>query len=355
VNYRSSGGSASRRTTRRFTAVVVAMIGIPVAVGLAGPATVAAASPALTSVTIAQGTSSVIWSPIYVAEANGYFKKNGLNVTTQVTGSTTAVSAVLSGSAAAAATGMADSFASATQGKPIVAFASSAVLDSDDIVVTKAFAKKTGLTVKSSLAKKVKALKGATIGISQPGASTQQVIEWLLPQYGLTSKDVSFVAVGSATTALGAMEHGEIDALILDPPGPQDVLQQGIAVPWIRTSQGEIKPGYWVGLLTSSSYISSHRSVVAGLAKSMQEALNFIHAHPQQAKAIVQKSFPSIAPSTFASVWTAVYPAFPKTIVVTKTQVANVKSFMKVTGTPPPTQSFSQLASAAISQQASGS
>jgi NitT/TauT family transport system substrate-binding protein len=353
VNIRSSRTSAR---PRRAAGVSIAVLALALSgtFGVSAMAASAAAAAPLTNVTIAQGTSSVIWSPIYVAAANGYFAKNGLNVTTQVTGSTTAVSAVLSGSAAAAATGMADSFASATQGKPIVAFASSAVLDSDDIVVTKAFAKKTGLTSNSTLAKKVKALKGATIGISQPGASTQQVIEWLLPQYGLTSKDVSFVAVGSATTALAAMEHGEIDALILDPPGPQDVLEKGIAVPWIKTSQGEIKPGYWVGLLTSSSYISSHRSVVVGLAKSMQSALNFIHAHPQQAKAIVQKSFPSIAPGTFNAVWAAVYPAFPKTIVVTKDQVSGVKSFMKSTGTAPPTQPFGQLASSTISQQASG-
>lgn len=183
------------------------------------------AGQGLTNVTIAQATASLLFAPIYVAQDRRLFRKNGLNVKVVIAGgASTALDAVVSNSAQFAACGLSDVVLLASKGKFVQAFASLVTGNPDDIVVTKQFAASKKLTTASPLAAKVHALSGATIGVVEAGTVPQQIVQWLLPQYGVNSSAVKFVALHDPATALAAMQHNRVDGIAFPPPGPQSAI-----------------------------------------------------------------------------------------------------------------------------------
>jgi len=55
--------------------------------------------------------------------------------------------------------------------------------------------------------------KGMKIGVTAPGSSTNMLMNFVLAQAGLTPQDASFIGVGSAASAVAAIQKGEIDAI----------------------------------------------------------------------------------------------------------------------------------------------
>lgn len=78
------------------------------------------------------------------------------------------------------------------------------------------------LAVRSSKADSIKSvadLKGKKIGISAPGASTQNFVAQLLQRAGVSWKDASYISIGTGASAVAAIRTGtELDAIVnLDP------------------------------------------------------------------------------------------------------------------------------------------
>ena len=55
--------------------------------------------------------------------------------------------------------------------------------------------------------------KGMKIGVTAPGSSTNMLMNFVLAKAGLTPQDASFIGVGSAASAVAAIQKGEIDAI----------------------------------------------------------------------------------------------------------------------------------------------
>jgi NitT/TauT family transport system substrate-binding protein len=78
------------------------------------------------------------------------------------------------------------------------------------------------LVVRKSLADKIKTiadLKGKKIGVSAPGASTQNFVAGLMERNGVSWKDAGYISIGTGPSAVAAMKSGsDLDALVnLDP------------------------------------------------------------------------------------------------------------------------------------------
>src|SRR5207244_2199057 len=56
-------------------------------------------------------------------------------------------------------------------------------------------------------------LKGAKIGVTAPGSSTNMIVWYLMAKAGLEPDDASFVGVGATSSAIAAIQRGEIDAI----------------------------------------------------------------------------------------------------------------------------------------------
>src|SRR5206468_10936479 len=61
-------------------------------------------------------------------------------------------------------------------------------------------------------------LKGHVAGVTTAGSSSQMLLTYILQRNGLAGDAVSVTAIGSAATAIAALEHGKVDVgMVADP------------------------------------------------------------------------------------------------------------------------------------------
>lgn len=305
--------------------------------------------PRYGTIAMAIPTGVLIWAPVLLAQAEGYFAKEGVSVAlTETNGAPIAISAVLSGSAQVAGGALSDAFSAAVQGKPLVAFASVVTRNGDDIVATKAFASKVGLTSSSPIAEKVKALKGATLGIVSTGDITQEYFDWLLRKYGVNPSGETFVPFPTPAAALGALAHNEVDALVYPAPVPNTAIAAGSAIMWVNTAEGEVSPPYWVGLMTTPTFIKTHSAAIRAVARAVEAALVMIKTHPAQAESAVRPYFASLTSSQFAASWNVAVHTYATSAAITAAQVTGVEGYVRSLGIEVPNLPVSSLADTSL-------
>ena len=82
-------------------------------------------------------------------------------------------------------------------------------------------AKSKGVTESMPLADKIKALKGLTVGVTNPGALTAHLAAFVIRKAGYNpQQDVNIVPIGSGPTWLAALENRKVDVALTAPPVP---------------------------------------------------------------------------------------------------------------------------------------
>jgi NitT/TauT family transport system substrate-binding protein len=134
---------------------------------------------------------------------------------------------------------------------------------------------------------RVEDLKGATVGVSAPGSGTHFFANHILVRHGLSPNDVAIQAIGSASTAVAAMEAGQVDAAVLLEPTVSHLEQRVGPLRLLvdtRTRQGAEElfggnayPG--MVLYARSGWIDGHKETARKLARAMIRTLHWIHEH----------------------------------------------------------------------------
>lgn len=251
---------------------------------------------ALTTVTVCEAGKSLAFFPEYIAEQEGYFKAQGLNVpaATQVPTGTKAAAAIESGSCTIANGVILDAFTLEKHDSSVRVIGSLLNAYAVDIIVSKKFEKETGVSASSSLADKIKILKGKTIGITGPNTGTAGLLTYLFKLEGMSpTKDATPVSLGANNTAaLAALQSGRVDALSFFSPLGQAVEAKGIGDILISPMRGDIPQlqGEVQGIFyTKQSVIDSQPQVVAGYIRAISQAETFFHNNPAQAKLLLTK------------------------------------------------------------------
>ena len=251
-----------------------------------------AANP--TVLKVCQINKSINFFPFYIAQQKGYFKAQGLSIPNppllQV--GSKVVQGVESGQYDIGNGVITDAFNWSTSN------ASARILGSImngyivDIVVSKAFETATGVLPQSSLADKVKALQGKTIGITGPGSGTQALLTYLFRLEGMNAaKDATQVSLGSNNTAaLGALKTGRVDALSFFSPIGQAAEAQGIGDILISPVRGDI-PGLKGDVhgvfYTKQSTIDTKPQAIAAYIRAINQAEVFIQNNPAETKVLL--------------------------------------------------------------------
>ena len=189
--------------------------------------------PEKKKLTIAVGGKSLFYYlPLTIAERNGYFKDEGLEVEIpDFAGGAKALQAMVGGSADMVSGAFEHTINMQAKKQPIRAVVLQANYSSIVLVMPKD---------KAAKYKSGKDLKGLKIGVTAPGSSTNMFVNNLLAKDGLKPNEVSIVGVGAASGAVAAMEKGEIDAVSnLDPVITQlESTGKFVAVADSRTEKG---------------------------------------------------------------------------------------------------------------------
>lgn len=167
-------------------------------------------------------TSSSEYLPLRVADAEGYFAKEGLTVTLKTTRAEP-------GAAEALAQGQAD--LAATSLDAILRFGPRSPQQAPRIVLGLTAAPPVALVVADSqkdIVRSVEDLPGTRVGVSAPGGSEQAWFAWVLARAGVSSANVALVSRGDRGLphAIGA---GEVQAALVREPVASRLLTTGQA------------------------------------------------------------------------------------------------------------------------------
>lgn len=279
---------------KRFMQSVVALLaGAALALGAAAQA------PEKKKITIAVGGKSLFYYlPLTVAERQGYFKDEGLEVEIpNFAGGSRALQALVGGSADMVSGAYEHTINMVAKKQPIKAVVLQAKYSSMVLMMPKERAAKY---------RGGRDLKGLKIGVTAPGSSTNMFVNNLLVKDGLKPTDVSIVGVGTGSGAVAAMEKGEIDALVnLDPVITQlESTGKFASVVDTRTEKGmdEVYGGdYHASVIyIQEEYIRKNPNTVQAVVNAMVRANRWIaKATPQQIVDLMPDEYKAGNPSLY--------------------------------------------------------
>jgi NitT/TauT family transport system substrate-binding protein len=134
--------------------------------------------------------------------------------------------------------------------------------------------------------KSVKDLVGKKVGVTAPGATADFFLKYILKRNGIDSASVPVIGIGVTTTAVAAMEQGEVDAAVMVDPAVT-VLQRAHADLSIlidtrsqKDTQAVFSGDYPGGALYSTTaWIAKHDKEAQALTDAIVNTLKWIHSH----------------------------------------------------------------------------
>src|SRR5215475_5772371 len=178
------------------------------------------------------GAPALYYLPLALTDRLGYFKEQGLNVEiNDFKGGSQSLTALVGGSADVVTGAYEHTLRMQAKGQDIVS------------VIELGRYPGIALAVRKDRADKIKTvadLKGAKIGVTAPGSSTNMIVWYLMAKAGLKPDDASFVGVGATASAVAAIQKGEIDALSNVDPAISKLQSTGdvVVLAETRTTQG---------------------------------------------------------------------------------------------------------------------
>jgi NitT/TauT family transport system substrate-binding protein len=227
------------------------------------------------------GASALYYLPLALTDRLGFFKAQGLNVEiNDFKGGSQSLAALVGGSVDFVTGAYEHTLRMQAKGQ--------------DIVAVVELGRYPGITlaVKKDRMDKIKSLadlKGAKIGVTAPGSSTNMVAQFLMIKHGLKPDDASFVGVGAGASAVAAIEKGEIDVISNVDPVIAKLASSGAVVVLAdtRTTAGsdEVFGGTMsaaVGYLRRD-FLEKHPNTVQALVNAFYRTLRWIEtASPEQ-------------------------------------------------------------------------
>lgn len=254
---------------------------------LALAATVAFAGSAFAEpVRISVGSYNLNNLPFPVAAGLGLYEKEGLEVTVEnfASGGSKTLQALVAGSTDIAVGFYDHTIQMQSQNKAVVGFVQ--------------LARNSGLVLaggknSSFDPTKPETIKGAKIGITAPGSSSDFFVRYYLQRNNLSADDISLIGVGSGAAAVAALEQGKVDLLVNYDPAATFIEAKGVGKILIdaRSDEGakEIYGGIYPTsvLYATQSYIDGNPDTIQKVTNATVKALAWMNTH--SAEEIVEK------------------------------------------------------------------
>ncbi|QPB22195.1 ABC transporter substrate-binding protein [Rhizobium sp. 007] len=254
---------------------------------LALAATVAFAGSAFAEpVRISVGSYNLNNLPFPVAAGLGLYEKEGLEVTVEnfASGGSKTLQALVAGSTDIAVGFYDHTIQMQSQNKAVVGFVQ--------------LARNSGLVLaggknSSFDPTKPETIKGAKVGITAPGSSSDFFVRYYLQRNNLSADDISLIGVGSGAAAVAALEQGKVDLLVNYDPAATFIEAKGVGKILIdaRSDEGakEIYGGIYPTsvLYATQAYIDENPETIQKVTNATVKALAWMNTH--SAEEIVEK------------------------------------------------------------------
>jgi len=228
--------------------------------------------------------------PLTIAERNGYFKDEGLDVEIlDFPGGARALQALIGGSVDVVSGAYEHTITQQAKGQNIEAL----MLQGKYAGIVLGMSKE-----KAAAYKGPADLKGMKIGVTAPGSSTNMFVNILLAKAGLKPDAAAYVGVGAAAGAIAIMKKGEIDAMSNLDPVISMLEADGTIVPVVdtRTAKGmsEVYGGAYAAgsIYVPVEFAKKNPNTSQAIVNAMMRALRFIQTStPDQIVDAVPKEY----------------------------------------------------------------
>lgn len=279
-----------------------------------------------TEVVFAIPALTLTFSSHYVAEDGGFFKKEGLKVTTRNLVGVASTNAVIAGSAEFSMSTGPVLLRAAAQGQKLLAIANLVDRPLVEMVLRKDVAERLGITRELPLAERAKRLKGTTIAIQGVGSIIHAWERYVVAKGGLdVEKDVR-IAPMDPPAMLPALESKAIDGYVTSLPFTTLAVGKGQAMMLATavTDAPELLPFGYGLLYTRAEVCQVKRELCQRMARAYIGAAKMIQEKPDEIyETILKKRFPKMDPALLKSAWDVVQKAHAKDIRVTLPQLEN--------------------------------
>jgi NitT/TauT family transport system substrate-binding protein len=243
------------------------------------------------SVKIALPVASLESLPIYIAQANGLFKKHDVDVDVITSrGGGEAMKAFISGDVQIVGTGF-----------PEVGLMRARNVDVDLFFAQTSRVPFAMIGRKDLELKSVADLKGKTIAVTSPGSLTANLARYFVKEAGLDpDKDVSLVSVGGGGEILGALKSGKADAAMLFEPFVTVGIQQGFATMLVDVPE-KLDAFSSSPLSASKAFIEKSGKDARGVFDALAEALAYLHSNRAGTLDIAKQTFANADPNVLSA------------------------------------------------------
>ena len=238
------------------------------------------------------GQNQMVYLPTTLAQELGFYREEGIDAELQdFAGGAKALQAAVGGSADVVSGFYDHTIQMAAEGREYVAFVT--MLRFPGLVLVTSPQSAGSLTT-------IAALKGRIAGVTTAGSSSQMLLTYMLQRSGLAADAVSITAIGSAATAIAALEHGKVDVGMVADPAFTLVHRRNPGVRVLadlRTAEGVNAalgtPAYPASVLyAKGDWIRANRDTTQRLARAITRTLAWMQTHtPQEIADRTPKTF----------------------------------------------------------------
>jgi NitT/TauT family transport system substrate-binding protein len=282
----------------------------------------------------------------YVAEDEGFWTQQGLDVKVLMIAGVGSTNAVIAGSVDFAfASGPTITRANA-RGQKLVALATTINQSDEDIIIRKEIADAAHFDPNAPLAVRGKVLKGLTIGTGGAGAIPDVVLKVIAKEAGLGPEDVT-TAPMAPTEFLAAFQQKAITGFVSGPPFAQIALLDGTGTMVSDTTKGEPQqyaPVASALLLARASFCPEHRSICVKLVGGIAKASAFVHDHPEETLAVMKRHFSAYSDKVLEASYQSLLPMMPVPPVSTPKELENADALDIASGFLKPSDKLADYA-----------
>ncbi|MCO1576880.1 ABC transporter substrate-binding protein [Crossiella sp. SN42] len=233
-----------------------------------------------TEVTVGVGGQPLlVYLPTTLADRLGHYREEGLQVKLEDMQSGSKALQALQGGSVHVVSGYYDhTIQMQAKNRAATAFAGMLRLPSLALVVS---------PKSSRLITSITDLRGATVGVTSPGSSTDFFLKYLLVRHGLAADAAGVAAIGGDAGAVAAVEQGKVDAAVMVEPSIS-LLRQRAGNPRIladtHTVDG-LKAEFGVDnyaasvLYSTSEWLAANTGTARKLASAIVRTLKWIDQH----------------------------------------------------------------------------
>lgn len=239
--------------------------------------------------------AAVTFASLYHAKAAGYFEAEGLDVEIVTVAGGGSLQALIAKDAQVCVTPGTYQMQAFEKGQPLLATATILTRNAINLVMHKDVAKEKGITEKTPLAEKIKALKGLKLSGTAVGSFSYQVMLYYLLKAGIDpQKDVSLIGIGAGPPMVLALEQRKIDGFSTGTPIPDAAVARGFGLMIVDNAAGE-DPDFSEFMMNAvvvhPEYLRTNGETIRKFNRALLKANRWLLDNPAEAGVASMKPF----------------------------------------------------------------